>query len=82
MPRDSVTHVVSVTAEDIKGILGELDDSTLLAIVDLRPTITELEEAQMWLSGDRDVFDPVPLKGVAADIVTILQSQEQDDEQR
>ncbi len=82
MPRDSVTHAVSVTAEDIKGILGELDDSALLAIIDLRPTITELEEAQIWLSGDQDVFDPAPLKGVPAEIVTILQSQEQDDERR
>ena len=37
----------------------------------------------MWLSGDQDVFEPgLPLKGVAAEIVTVLQSQEQDNEPR
>jgi hypothetical protein len=83
MPRDPANHEVAATSEDVKGILGELDDSTLLAIIDLRPTIGELEEAQMWLSGDQDVFEPgVPLKGVAGEIVTILQSQEQNDERR
>lgn len=83
MPRDPAIHAVAATSEDVKHILGELDDSTLLAIINLRPTISELEEAQMWLSGDQDVFEPgVPLKGVAAEIVTILRSQEQDNEPR
>ena len=81
MPRDSVNHAATATSDEVKSILGELDEGTLLAIIDLRPTIGELEEAQMWLSGDQDVFEPgVPLKGVAAEIVAILQSQEQDDE--
>ncbi len=83
MPRDPAIHAVAATSEDVQDVLGKLDDNTLLAIIDLRPTISELEEAQMWLSGDQDVFEPgVPLKGVAAEIVTILQSQEQDNEPR
>ena len=83
MPRDSVTHATTATPDDVKSILGALDESTVLAIIDLRPTIGELEEAQMWLSGDQDIFEPgVPLNGVAAEIVTILQSQELDNEPR
>jgi hypothetical protein len=83
MPQDPARHVVAATSEDVKGILGELDESALLAIIDLRPTIGELEEARMWLSGDPDIFEPgVPLKGIAAEIVAILQSQEPDDERR
>lgn len=83
MPREPASREVTATSEDVKDILGELDDGTLLAIIDLRPTIGVLEEAQMWLSGDPDVFEPgVPLKGVAAEIVTILQSQELNNEPR
>jgi hypothetical protein len=83
MPRDSVTHAATATPDDVKSILGALDESTVLAIIDLRPTVGELEEAQMWLSGDQDIFEPgVPLKGVAAEIVAILQSQELDNEPR
>lgn len=83
MPRGSDTHPAAASSEDVKDILGALDERTLLAIIALQPTIGDLEEAQMWLSGDRDVFEPeVPLKGAAAEIVAILQSQEPDDERR
>jgi hypothetical protein len=44
------------TREDIEGILGKIDPEKLLEIIELRPTIIDLEAASMWLSGDRDVF--------------------------
>jgi hypothetical protein len=66
---------------DIHSILGNLDPDKLLAIVELRPSTGELEEASMWLSGDRDVFGtPVPLKGTASEIVTILTADEDEEE--
>lgn len=61
------------TIKDVVDVLGEIDDATLSAIMDLRPTIADVEEASMWMSGDRDVFGAgAPLKDVAGEIVSLL----------
>jgi ribonuclease Z len=52
------------TADDVARILGNLDETKMLPILALRPTIADVEEASIWLGGDRDVFGPgEPLKG-------------------
>ena len=62
-----------VKRDDIKAILGNIDADKMLAIVELRPTIADVEAASLWLAGDADVFGAgEPLKGAAADIVEIL----------
>jgi hypothetical protein len=72
--------MTSATRDDIKAILGNLDPDELLAIVKLQPSTAELEEAAMWLSGDRDVFGAAePLKGTASEIVTILTAEEEEE---
>lgn len=61
------------TAKDVRETLGDMDDATLSAILELRPTIADVEEASVWLSGDRDVFGAgAPLKDVAGEIVSLL----------
>ncbi|HTT46673.1 MAG TPA: hypothetical protein VMG39_01600 [Pseudolabrys sp.] len=68
------------TQDDIKGILGDLDPADMLEIVSLKPTIADVEEASVWLAGDADVFGAgEPIKGVAADIVTILTENEDEE---
>ncbi len=68
------------THADIAGVLGNIDADKLLAIVALRPTIAEVEEASMWLSGDADVFTAnQPVKGKASRIVTILTAEEEEE---
>jgi hypothetical protein len=68
------------TSDDVARILGELDPSKMLPIVALRPTIVDVEEASMWLAGDRDVFGPgLPLQGVPSQIVTILTADEEEE---
>ncbi len=68
------------TAEDIKGILGELDEEKLLAIVSLQPTIADVEAAMMWFSGDNDVFGAgTPIHGRASEIITILSAGEEEE---
>ncbi len=63
--------------DDIVHILGDLDDGAVMAILALKPRIVDVEEASMWLSGDRDVFGAErPLKGVASEIVTLLTADE------
>jgi len=69
--------------EDIKDIFGDLDDGVMIAIMALEPMIVDLEEASMWLAGDRDVFGAgPPLKGVASHIVTLLTAGEEEDVSR
>ena len=71
---------VLATQDDIKGILGDLDPADMLEIVSLKPTIADVEEASVWLAGDADVFGAgEPIKGVAADIVTILTENEDEE---
>ena len=77
MPK-SQTAERPATAEDVARILGNLDATEMLPIMGLRPTIADVEEASMWLGGDRDVFEPArPLKGVASKIVTLLTADEE-----
>jgi hypothetical protein len=70
------------TSDDVARILGNLDPTKMLPIMALRPTIAEIEEASMWLGGDRDVFGPGLLKGVASQIVTILTADEEEEPPR
>ena len=71
------------TLNDVKTILGELEEAKLLDILALSPTVLDIEEASMWLSGDSDVFDgSQPLKQVAGDIVAILTAEEEEEPTR
>jgi len=71
------------TRDEIVAILGPLDTDKLLALVELKPTVAEVEEALLWLDGDRDVFGAEPpLKGTAAEIVTLLTADEEEEPPR
>lgn len=79
MVANQIEHTYA-TRQDIEGILGKIDPEKLLEIIELRPTIVDLEAASMWLSGDRDVFGAGdPLKGVGSKIVTILTADEDEE---
>ena len=66
------------TYADIKSILGDIGSQKLLAIRSLYPTIAEVEETSIWLSGDSDAFGAIePIKGNASHIITILTTEEE-----
>jgi len=68
------------THEDITSILGEIDQAKLIEIISLQPTVTDIEQASLWLSGDVDVFGAAPpVKGKASHIVTILTENEEEE---
>ena len=68
------------THADITGILGHLDQDKLIEIISLQPTIADVEQASIWLSGDRDVLGAAtPVKGKASHIVTILTADEEEE---
>jgi hypothetical protein len=67
-------------ADDVRRILGVLDCDKAVAIMALRPTITDVEEASLWLAGDTDVFGAgKPLQSVAGRIVDILIADEDEE---
>ena len=71
------------TPDDIKGVLGDLDQAQILAIMSLRPTVADLEQASVWLGGDPDVFGAgKTVQGVASEIVAILTENEEEEPPR
>lgn len=83
MPKPNSGGTALATHDDVTGILGNLDPEQVLAIMSLRPTIADIEEASMWLEGDTDVFGAgEPIKGVASDIVTLLTENEEEEPAR
>jgi len=81
MPKPNSGGTALATHNDIQGILGDLDPAQLLAILSLRPTVADIEEASVCLEGDADVFGAgEPVKGVASDIVTILTENVEEEE--
>jgi hypothetical protein len=83
IPKPSRGWNALATSEDIKRIIGNLDETKLMHILSLRPTVKDVEEALMWLSGDRDVFGAgEPLKQVAGAIVAALTADQDEQESR
>ena len=83
MPKPNSSGTALATHDDIQGILGNLDPAQMLAIMSLRPTIADIEEASVWLEGDPDVFGAgEPVKGVASEIVTLLTENEEEEPAR
>lgn len=79
MATQSGKQRVAATTEDVRSILGEMDTGKLIAIMSLKPTVAEVEQASLWLSGDADVFGAAePIRGAASDIVSILTADEEE----
>ena len=67
------------TREDIHSVLPGIDTRKVLQILELHPTVAELEQASVWLGGDLDVFGAEPpIKSTVSKIVTILTADEED----
>ena len=73
-------HGIKATASDAHQILGDMDDSTLVAIMALHPSVAQLEEARLWLDGAGDVLgkEKRPLDGVVAQIFDMLAVEDEE----
>lgn len=79
-PKPDSKFPARATHEDITRIFGELDHSILLDIINLKPTVEDLEQAAAWLSGDQDIFGPQhALHHPVSTIVSILTADEEDE---
>lgn len=66
------------TGRDLHQILGDLDDSTVLAILALHPTVAELEEVRVRLDGGDDALGQRSLGGVVAEVFDMLKVDEEE----
>jgi hypothetical protein len=69
-----------ISHDELLRIVGDIDESRILAILALRPTVAEVEEAALWATGSGDVVDRAghPLTGVVAEVFEILTSDEEE----
>jgi hypothetical protein len=83
MQRVATASDLPASRDDVKSVLGELDETKMLPVLALRPTVADLEAVSVWLGGDADVFGSgEPIKGIASQIVTILTADEEEDPRR
>ncbi len=70
----------TIRADELKSIVGDIDEAKVIEILKLNPTVAELEEAAVWAAGDGDVLDKEgrPLTGIAAQIFDILTADEEE----
>jgi hypothetical protein len=66
--------------EDVQAILGNIDEGKLIEILELRPTVADLEEAVVVAAGDNDILGKSghSLSAAAAEIADILARDEED----
>ncbi|MBY0320839.1 MAG: hypothetical protein K2X72_19100 [Reyranella sp.] len=70
------------TSDDLRRILGELDDPEVIEILELAPTVADLKEAMTCLAGDDDVLagEEHPVSVAARRIVEIMTAAAEEDE--
>ncbi len=75
---------MTITRDDLKAVLGQIDEDKVIAILELEPTLSELEEAAALLTGDSDILAKSghhPSERVA-EIVDILTADEDEADYR
>lgn len=68
------------TVDDVRRVVGEVDDTVLVEILSNRPSLRELTEAALWVRGDGDLEarEHMQLSAVAAAIAEILTREEEE----
>jgi hypothetical protein len=66
--------------DQVKAIVGDIDDDRIIAILALNPTLAELEEAAVCAAGDSDVLamSGRPPSATVSEIVEILTCDEEE----
>jgi hypothetical protein len=73
----------SLTPQDVRDIVGALDDAKIAAILATSANTEELEEAMAWASGESDVMGlERPLASVVGQLYDILMTGEEFPEDR
>jgi hypothetical protein len=78
----AAAHSTKASHADLTRILGDLDDAQIVEILALDPTVSEVEQAALWVEGEGDVLARKghKLTSPVADIVDIVTADEEDEE--
>lgn len=70
--------------DDLQRILGELSDPKLIEILELNPSIADLEEATMCMAGDHDILAKSGhhVSATAGRIVEIMTAEDEEEPPR
>ena len=74
----------AATRQELKHVLGDIDDARTLEVLALGPTVAELEQTMVWAEGEGDTLgkEGRPLVGTAAKVYDILIRDEEPAEAR
>jgi hypothetical protein len=79
---DQSEQLPLVGSEDIRRLFRHADDHTVAAILALRPTLAQLEEAETRTTGTEDIFAALrPAEGVVARIIELVGMEEDEFEE-
>jgi hypothetical protein len=72
---------VNVGADEVRDIVGDVEDARVSEILTLAPSREELAEASIWVTGNGDLLGRQghKLQGKTARIVSILTADEEQD---
>jgi hypothetical protein len=78
--QSSNTPHTAINADQLRAIVGDIDDAKFIEILELRPTVAEVEQAAIWATGNGDILakEGRPLSDKAAQIVEILTAEEEE----
>jgi len=76
----SETVAKIIDKDALKAVVGSIEDAKAIEVLNLQPTLAELDEAMVWVSDDGDVLSKTahPISGKVAKIVDILTRDEDD----
>jgi hypothetical protein len=79
-PNSQSSRDEKATLNDLRHILGDMDDETAVAILALEPSIAQVEETGVWLNGENDVLGERrrPFDAVVARILDLVEVEEDD----
>ena len=69
------------TSEDVRRIVGDIDDTVVVEILSNRPTLRELTDAAIWARGDGDLLarERKELSAAAVSVAEILTREEEEE---
>ncbi len=71
---DTQTDVRTATRDDIRHVLGAIDDTLVVKILSKKPSFADLSDAAIWVRGDGDAVarDQLELSATAFAIAEVL----------
>jgi hypothetical protein len=80
---DKAAPAGQVTSETVRHFFRDIEDHTVVAILNLQPSIAQLEEAAIRLAGAGEIFADIhPEGGIVAQIVELVSAETNFEEDR